>query len=316
MTSSVLVPSFRRPPALRRCLDALAKQTRPADEVFVVWQADDTPTRDAAEAARAQFGKALRILHSPTAGVVPAENTALAASSGEILLLIDDDAEAPPDWLERHLAHYADPNVGAVGGPADNFSPDGLPFPIHPFGPVGRLTWYGRLIGNAYDQPAAWRARPPIAVDHLVGYNMSLRRAAFDRFEAGLRPYWQLFELDACLQVSRRGFRILFDYANVVKHHPVNTAYEGGRHGDLRIKVYNAAYNHAFIMAKHMPLWRWPFVMAYRFAVGNVSIPGFVGALIAIRRFGHPLREARTLLQTRASSLAGWRDGVRRRLER
>ena len=49
MTSSVLIPSFRRPGALRRCLDALAKQSRRPDEIFVVWQANDTPGRDAAE---------------------------------------------------------------------------------------------------------------------------------------------------------------------------------------------------------------------------------------------------------------------------
>jgi glycosyltransferase involved in cell wall biosynthesis len=315
MTSSVLIPSFRRPEALRRCLQSLARQTCRADEVFVVWQADDTPTRDAAEAARSELGDALHVIHCPTAGVVPAENTALAASSGEVVFLIDDDAVAPPDWLQRHLAHYADPRVGAVGGPADNIRPDGSAFPVHPSEPVGRLTWYGRLIGNAYDQPAAWRNRPPADVDHLVGYNMSLRRAAFDHFAEALRPYWQMFEADACLQASRKGFRIVFDFANVVEHHPVNTVYQGGRHGDLRTKVYNAAYNHGFIMATRMPPWRWPFILAYGMAVGNVSSPGLAAALVAVRRHGHPLREAGILLRTIASNLAGWRDGVRRRYE-
>jgi len=316
MRASVLIPSFKRPAALRLCLAALAKQTRPAHEVFVVWQADDLPTRDAAEAARAEFGARLRVLHCPEAGVVPAENAALAASTGDVVLLIDDDAEAPPDWIGRHVAHYADPRVGAVGGPADDFNPDGSPFPLHPMEPSGRLRWNGRLVGNMYDQPASWRTRPPAIVDHLVGYNMSLRRIAFDQFESALRPYWQMFELDACLQVAGRGFRVLFDYANVVRHYPTNTAFEGGRHGDLNIKVFNPSYNHAFIMSKHMPWWRRPFVVADRLALGSMGSPGLVASLLAAKKYGKPFREARIFAKVVASSIAGWRDGARTRAGR
>lgn len=47
---------------------------------------------------------------------------------------------------------------------------------------------------------------------------MSLRRSAFDRFEDRLKPYWQLFELDACLTASSRGFEIWFDPGLLVEH--------------------------------------------------------------------------------------------------
>ena len=49
------------------------------------------------------------------------------------------------------------------------------------------------------------RPSPELILDALVGYNMSLRRTAFDRFEATLRPYWNLFEVDACFQVKEIG---------------------------------------------------------------------------------------------------------------
>src|SRR5215471_8388425 len=120
LTTSVLIPSFRRPAMLARCLRGLQAQTTPPDEVFVIWQADDEPTRTAAEALAGEL-PSLRVLHSPEAGVVPAENVALSAATGDVILLIDDDAVPGPEWVARHLAHYADPTVGAVGGPADNF---------------------------------------------------------------------------------------------------------------------------------------------------------------------------------------------------
>src|SRR6476620_9814866 len=66
LTVSVLIPSWKRPAALLRCLRALARQTRPPDEVFVIWQADDAATAEAVEAARDELPATLRLLHSPT----------------------------------------------------------------------------------------------------------------------------------------------------------------------------------------------------------------------------------------------------------
>jgi GT2 family glycosyltransferase len=314
--ASVLIPSFRRPGPLARCLRSLAAQTAPPDEVLVVWQGDDAPTRDAALALAGRTPYRLRVLHSPEAGVAPAENLALDAAVGDLILLIDDDAAAPPDWVARHRAHYDDPAVGAVGGPADNFNPDGSPFPRRAVEPVGRLTWYGRELGNMYDQAPEWRRRAPRTVNHLVGYNFSLRRAAFGRFEEGLRRYWQLFELDACLQVQARGFRVVFDFANVVEHHPTNTAYAGGRDGDLEVKIFNAAHNRALVLAKHTPGWLRPVRLAYLLLLGGVNTPGMLGCLAAIRRFGRPARELGILWRTWRAVLDGWRTGARLRRAR
>ena len=312
-TASVLIPSYRRPGTLAKCLDGLAAQRRLPGEVIVIWQADDVGTRDAAESLRAAMPCPLRVLHSPEAGVVAAENTALDAATGGVILLIDDDAIPPPDWLERHLAHYADPTVGAVGGPAVNFMPDGTTLPERAVEPTGRITWFGKTYGNMHDHVPEWRGRPPQEVDHLVGYNMSLRRSAFDRFEAGLRPYWQFFEGEACCQVKARGFRILFDFANVVEHHPTNSIYAHGRDGDLGVRVFNGAYNHAFVLAKHSPAPLRPCRLLYLLGVGAVNAPGLLGSLAALRRYGHPRRELAILGRTWASNLAGGRAGLRAR---
>ncbi len=310
-TTSVLIPSFRRPAALKNCLLSLAAQTRRPGEVIVVWQADDTPTRDTAEQIRQALPYELRLIHHLTTGIVPAENEGLTVATGQIILLIDDDALAPPDWIARHLACYSDRGVGAVGGPAVNFYPDGTPFPKRAAEPVGKLTWYGRAYGNLYDHVEHWASRSSQEADGLVGYNMSLRREAFDRFEERLQPYWQLFELDACLQVKGRGYRVIVDFVNAVQHYPTNTAYVAGRHGDLAVKVYNAAYNYSFILAKHSPWYLRAPRLQYLLAVGSVNSPGLASFFVAVRRYGSPLREAKILLGTWQHLLAGWQAGRR-----
>lgn len=316
-STSVLIPSFRRAEKLSLCVRSLARQTTPPDEVFVVWQEDDVTTRDAVLALEKDVPFVLRALHSPEAGVVVSENLALDHSSGEIVMLIDDDAVAPSDWVRRHVAHYEDESVGAVGGPADNYFPDGTRFPAKPpLEPVGKLTWYGRMIGNMHDQSPGWRTREPAVVQHLVGYNMSLRRNAFDRFEAKLRRYWQMFELDACLQVQARGLKVLFDFSNVVEHHPTNLTYTPERDENVEVKVYNAAYNHAFILGKHTPLELLPLRLAYQLGVGQISAPGALAFAAAVLRFGKPVREAEIFIRTIARRLEGTRDGRRARRER
>lgn len=312
-STSVLVPSFRRPDSLEACLRSLAGQVVAPDEVLVVWQGDDTPTRDRAGRLAAELPLAIRVLHLPEPGIVPAENLALDRAVGELILMIDDDAVAPPDWVGRHRAHYDDPSVGAVGGPAETYEADGTRCAERGREPFGRITGLGRIIGHMHDQPGSWRSRPAVEVDHLVGYNMSLRRAAFDRFEGRLRRYWQLFEADACLQVRGRGYRVLFDPGIVVEHRltPRQSAYATGRQGDLEVRLGNASYNWAFLLSKHTRgprRWaRW----LYLHLVGTSEAPGPLLLPLAIRRYGHPARELAAARMAWANRRAGWRDGRR-----
>ncbi len=312
-TTSVLIPSYRRPDRLVACLTALAQQTILPGEVLVVWQGDDQQTKDVAVRMAKELPYHLVVLHSPDPGIVPAENLALDRATGDVIYLADDDVIPPPGWLERFLRFYADPSVGAVGGPADNYHQDNSSFERRKAEPVGRITWFGKCYGNMYDQAVEWRDRPPSVIDHLVGYNMTLRRSAFDRFESGLRRYWQNFELDACLQVKTHGYRILFDYGNVVDHFPTNTAYSGGRDGDLKVKIYNCAYNAAFIIARHTRGLLRAVRLSYLLLIGSVCTPGLVAAVFAWRRHGHIRREIGILFRTWASVLSGWRAGSRHR---
>ncbi|HEY9903021.1 MAG TPA: glycosyltransferase [Candidatus Sericytochromatia bacterium] len=310
LSTTVLIPSFRRSNQLALCLQSLANQTVLPSEVIVVWQADDIKTRDLVAEIQQTLPYPLKVLHCLEAGVVSAENTALHAATGEIILLCDDDVVTPPGWVARHLSFYSDPKIGAVGGSANNYYPDASPFPKREIQPIGRLTWYGKSYGNMYDQVEEWISRVPIDVDHLVGYNLSIRRCAFEGFESSLKPYWQMFELDVCLQVKAQGYRVVFDFANVVEHYPTNTAYAGGRDGDLQVKIFNAAYNHAFVLAKHSPwhlrFWR----LMYLLLVGSVGAPGLLSGLLATIRYGHPLRELKIFSTSWQHKMAGWQSGL------
>lgn len=312
LSTSVIVATYGRAERLNYCLASLALQTQLPDEVIVVWQGNDIETKQLAENFAKDAPFPFKVVHQPEPGIVPAENAGLDRAAGEIILLIDDDAIAAADWLQRHITHYEDPSVGAVGASCQNFSSDDIP--VNPVGPrrIGKLTWFGRFHGNMQDLLPAWRTRRPIAVNSLIGGNMSFRRNGLGKFDSALKPYWHYFEADACLQVARRGFRILFDFGNPVRHYPVHRTTIPERLGD-EYRVYNLAYNHAYILSKHSPWWLRAPRIGYLILMGTATRPGCVGALVAFWQHGNPQKQLMTFRNCVRWHLKGWVDGSKNR---
>ncbi|HBH59706.1 MAG TPA: glycosyltransferase, partial [Arthrobacter bacterium] len=60
-------------------------------------------------------------------GLSGARNTGVGLADSDVVAFLDDDAEAAPDWLERLLVLYDDPDVLAVGGRVDPVWEKGRP---------------------------------------------------------------------------------------------------------------------------------------------------------------------------------------------
>ena len=214
-TAAIIIASYRRPAELRRCLLALPAQRRAPEEVIVVARADDAATQALLATAEIRALPWLRPVTVTQPGVVAARNAALDACRSDVVAMIDDDTVPHPDWLERLLAHYADPAVGAVGG--RDRCHDGTQFDEARAAPVGRLQWFGRPIGNHHRGHGA--VRP---VDFLKGANMSFRAEAvatlrFDRRLRG-RGAGPHEDLAFSLAVRRAGWQVLNDPRATVDH--------------------------------------------------------------------------------------------------
>lgn len=97
---SVVILTFDRPAALRRCLDSLVAQSMSSStfEVVVV----DVSARPA-QAIVAEYAGLLSIVHVvvPNAGVAANRNVGAARARGDVLAFLDDDCRADRDWLAR-----------------------------------------------------------------------------------------------------------------------------------------------------------------------------------------------------------------------
>ena len=168
-TLAVVIPTYRRPRELARCLAALALQTRPPDEVVVA--AFDDP--DAAGVAdRAPLTCTLVAVDLPGAAAAMVAGT--RATGARLICFTDDNAVPPPRWVERLEDALDDPTVGGAGGrdvvvdEGSGRTEDGTRTED-----VGRLTWYGRHVGGHHLAEGA-----PRDVAFLKGVNAAYRREA------------------------------------------------------------------------------------------------------------------------------------------
>ncbi len=97
---SVVIPARNDAAMLATCLDALARQTRPADEIVVV----DNGSSDATAAIAAAAGA--RVVTEPIPGIPRASSAGYDAARGDLVARIDADSVCPPGWLAQAIAAF------------------------------------------------------------------------------------------------------------------------------------------------------------------------------------------------------------------
>jgi O-antigen biosynthesis protein len=209
---SVIVPAYTedRWATIVRSLASACGQSVPPLEVILA--VDHNP--DLAERARTQF-KGVHVCENVgPKGASGARNTGVSNSHGEILVFLDDDQVATPDWLHALCGNFDDPSVLGVGGK------------ITPTWPADRPHWLPRefdwVVGGSY------LGMPEVVapIRNVWSGNMAIRRSVFEAvggFRAGFgkigdasRPE----DTDLCLRV-REAFpwgHWLYDPVAAVSH--------------------------------------------------------------------------------------------------
>ncbi|MEU2201879.1 glycosyltransferase family 2 protein [Isoptericola sp. NPDC019482] len=248
LTTSVVIPTFRRDGYVRECLSHLAALTATPLEVLVV---DATPEESGSpsptRAVVASFEGRLPVRYLRNelgAGTTPeSRGIGVDEAVGDIVAFVDDDAYVAPDWLDELLAPYSAPDVVGVGGRIVNGQPgeteEGLDR-------IGRLLPDGRLTGYFAADPGR-----DVDVDHLLGACMSFRRPALLDVGGvhGRYPFPCVCEeTDISLRQRARGRRIVFAPRAVVRH--VSAPYAGkGDRFDRRYDYFRRR-NHLVMLVR------------------------------------------------------------------
>jgi len=113
MRISVVIPVKDNASQLAECLEALAGQTRPPDEVVVVDNGSDDHSAQVAERMGA------RCVREERPGIPAAASTGYDAATGDVIARLDADSTPPPHWvwhIERVFAHPSAPDAATGAG--------------------------------------------------------------------------------------------------------------------------------------------------------------------------------------------------------
>jgi GT2 family glycosyltransferase len=227
---SVVVPTYRRPELLGRCLSALAAQTLPPEdyEVLIADDASDTTTRRQVEDFAAGVKCAVRYVPvTGTHGPAAARNAGWRAARAPILAFTDDDTVPDPGWLTAGAgALERDAALAAVTGQVI------VPLPANP-------TDYQRneagLEGAEFVTANCFCRRD--ILEELGGFD--------ERFTAAWRE-----DSDLHFRLLGRGAKLMKVPAAVVVH-PVRPAPWG-----ISLRMQRKSLFDALLYKKHPALYR------------------------------------------------------------
>jgi glycosyltransferase involved in cell wall biosynthesis len=212
---AVVLVTHNRRDLLARCLDALSRQTRPADEVVVVDNGSDDGTSEllADHAARGHPAGLVVLRRPSNLPVAEGRNLGVAAATAPVIAFTDDDCRPRPTWLECLLAGLTD-RVGLVQGrtTAD---------PAQPLEPLSRTQWTPAEFGLyetcniAYTRAALEAAGPTAPTGPFdLGFAELVARTLGGRWRH--LPFGEDTELG--WRVRRRGAGSRFAVHAVVDH--------------------------------------------------------------------------------------------------
>jgi GT2 family glycosyltransferase len=161
--TSVIICTYRREESLCQVIEDVLNQARADDELIVVDQTPEQPSE--IEAFLERHAGRLTRLRLERANLPNARNEGVAASSGAIVVCIDDDVRIGPDFLGRLVSHFHDDEVAAVA-----------PMVVDSRGPEAAWADYTRRYGKAL----ARRTGRMMPAREVIGACFAVRRSVFD----------------------------------------------------------------------------------------------------------------------------------------
>ena len=165
MTPTVVICAYtlERWDALKEAVDSCRRQTLPCGEIILVIDYNE----ELEDRSRSEFPDVRVLANHLTKGLSGARNTGVLASTGDVIVFLDDDAYAEETWLEHLTRPFDDPKVAGTGGW------------IVPLWEGPEPHWFPRtfywVLGCSYDglPPTGSTIRNPI------GASMAMRRSVF-----------------------------------------------------------------------------------------------------------------------------------------
>ena len=233
---SIIIPVFNNWGFTYKCLLSVAKYTSGSYEIIVV----NNNSTDATSQLLSDM-KGIRVITNESNEVfVNACNQAADIARGDYLLLLNNDTEVTPGWLEAMLAPFSETNTGVVG--AKLVYPDGT------LQEAGSIIWrdgtgcnYGH--GDDPDLPQYSYRR---VVDYCSGACLMIARKLWDKIGGLDQRYAPAYyeDTDLCFAARALGYSVIYQPEALVVHYGGASA---GKETSSGYKRFQEINRHKFV---------------------------------------------------------------------
>jgi glycosyltransferase involved in cell wall biosynthesis/GT2 family glycosyltransferase len=172
--ASIVIVTFNSLDLNRQCLRTLYERTEwPRFEVFVVDNASQDGTAEFLREAEQAYPNLKVILNSTNAGFPAANNQALKQSTGDYVVLLNNDTVSARGWLSTLIRHlHRDPKIGLIGPSTNAIGNEGM-VQVGYRDVADMPSWAAQFVrqhdGEVFDIPM------------LAMFCVATRRSTFDR---------------------------------------------------------------------------------------------------------------------------------------
>jgi GT2 family glycosyltransferase len=265
---AIIIVTYNSMTEIDACLESLVGHTAPFPTTITV--VDNRSTDGTAAHVRARWPSVAVIESGGNLGFSKANNLGIRATDSEYVLLMNPDTVSPPGAVQTLVRGLASHHDAAIAG-ARMLNDRGFPElswgpPITPWNELKRMVFSGlyhrkvRSVVRKVDK----LSRAAREVDWVSGACMVIRRA--DLQAVGLldeRFFMYTEDVDLCVQMKKRGRKILYVAGAEVLHHRGRSA---ARNPDLERRRQQS---HVAYYEKHLPLWA-PVLRLYLKAAGKL----------------------------------------------
>jgi len=240
---SVIVVNWNGLDYLPGCLDSLAAQSYPALETIVV---DNGSTDGSVEYLRGRRTERLMLLEQPAnLGFAGGNNVGIRASKGAYVALLNNDAEADPEWVQALVAAAeADPSIGMCASRIYVWKRPGL---LDGAGLIVSGDGIGRARGRLESDGERYQREADVLLPSACA--ALYRRAMLDEvglFDEDFFAYCE--DTDLGLRARIAGWRCRYVPGATVRHR-----YSGSTAAHSPFKAFHVERNRIWVVVKCFP---------------------------------------------------------------
>ncbi len=261
---SVVFATYEREMLAERLIEQLDRQTLPPESYEVIVVDDGSADGIAGRLAQIPVRYALTVLRQPNSGASAARRRGMAQARGEVVVVVDDDMQVPPTFLEAHLARHLPGVRRAVLGQ------------IRPDPGVARMPLFERYHAFMLERwvDAVRQGRSRVEGTALCTGNVSFQRSDYEAvggFDASLR---RSEDAELGVRLQKAGVELVFAEDAFTLH--------GSDHQSLAVWMHRAflyGVNDLRIARKH-PDAPWVSPWRFLFLVSPLSRPLLLATLL------------------------------------